>query len=77
MSLETLAASSQMFVDTHVETKLRFESTETDQANNVEATVDKVMATCGSNVQLLICGSFYFMGDAKNAIERYLSRSCD
>ena len=53
---------SRLFLDHLDQTK--------DRGNNVRDTIEEVVATCGPNVNILICGSFYFMADAKRAIEK-------
>lgn len=72
MSLSQLTESTEEYRNSQPETGLIFKVTDSDIApnNNVKATIDKVLSTCGSNVQVLICGSFYFMGDAKLAIQQ-------
>jgi len=41
------------------------------ESNNVNATIKRVLDDCGNDVTILVCGSFFFMGDAKRAILDY------
>ena len=38
-------------------------------SSNVQATVESVLANCADDTTVLICGSFFFMGDAKRAVK--------
>jgi len=43
------------------------------ERHNVSETIEHVLNQCGNDVTILVCGSFYYMGDAKRAILDYLS----
>ena len=41
---------------------------ENSEINNIKYTIEQVLQYCSRDTTVLICGSFYFMGDSKRAI---------